>query len=91
MGFRYKRGLGVEYDLQGYIYFQTRRYNKLPEWEQENIKKLCCSAACENHAALFEFLTTDANGVYITQKYYIAPATLYRAVRKYYRAYAKML
>lgn len=72
------------YEEQGIIYFTCRNYQKQPAKTREKIENLCRQAAGEHAQALFEFLTSDANWVYITQKYYISPATFERARTRFY-------
>lgn len=43
--FRYKRGVKVDYDRQGYIYFVSRMYKNLPPEDQQAILNCACSAA----------------------------------------------
>lgn len=87
--FRYKRGIKVDYDQQGYIYFTSRLYRQLSPGDRKKIRELCRECGGEHEQALFEFVTTDATATAITMKYYISRATLYRAVRKYYTRFPK--
>lgn len=89
--FRFKKSVPVAYDLQGYIYFTSRRYDTLPETEQRRILKLCMEAGDEHYQALYEFVTSDAGATAVCQKHYLSRSTLERIVRKYYVLFAQML
>ena len=89
--FRFKRGVKVDYNRQGYIYFVSRRYRELPQKEQKTILNLCITHGGEHYQALFEFVTTDASATELSMKHYLARKTLYRAVRKYYEGFPDFL
>ena len=89
--FRFKRAVPVDYDLQGYIYFTSRRYKRLPKGKREKIDRLCRRCGGEFGDAIREFVTTDAGAALICQKYFISQSTLERMVRKYYVAFANEL
>ena len=86
MRFRYKRGIPMDYEEQGYIYFTSRRYRELPGQQQEKIRRLCREAGGDYAEALFEFVTTDSGAVEVCGKYFLSESTLERAVKKYYLA-----
>lgn len=89
--FRFKRGIPVDYDLQGYIFFYSRRYRRLPLKDRRRIEGLCMEAGGEHYQALLEFVTTDSGAVAVCTKHYISQSTLERAVRRYYLAFEKLL
>ena len=91
MRFRFKRGIPVDYEQQGYIYFTSRRFRDLPKKQQEKIRSLCREAGGEHAEALFEFVTTDSGAVEVCDRFYISESTLERVVRKYYLAFRKTL
>ena len=89
--FRFKRSIPVGYDLQGYIYFLSKRYDRLP-WEQQHlVAQLCVEAGGEHHQALFAFVTTDMGAVAVCGRYHLSQSTLERVVRKYYVNFAERL
>lgn len=87
--FRYKRGIPVDYDLQGYIYFISRRYKRLPLAKRKKIDVLCEKAGGEYWEALHEFVTTDRGAVEVCGKFFLSQSTLERIVRRYYVAFAE--
>lgn len=89
--FRYKRGVKVDYNRQGYIYFVSRQYKELTKEDQHKILNLCLLQGGEHYQALFDFVTTDTTATALTMKYFISRATLYRAVRKYYEGFPEKL
>lgn len=91
MRFRYKRGIPVDYEQQGYIYFTSRRFKQLPGKQQEKIRALCREAGGEHADALFEFVTSDSGAVEVCARFYISESTLERAVKKYYLAFQETL
>lgn len=92
MKFRYKRGIPVPYERQGYIYFKSLRYPELPAHEKKRIRLLCAKVGGNNGDALFEHVTTGEGVKALCTKHYIAsPTTLYRALKRYYRDFPKDL
>ena len=53
--FRFKSGVKVDYNRQGYIYFTSRLYKDLPEEDQRVILNLCLEHSGESYQALFEY------------------------------------
>ena len=51
--FRFKSGVKVDYNRQGYIYFTSRLYKDLPEEDQRVILNLCLEHGGESYQALF--------------------------------------
>ena len=82
--FKYKRGIGVGYDRQGYIYFLSRRYGELRPGDQKKIREMCVQHGGAHSGALFEFVTTDKSYTQISLTHYLSKDTLYRAVKRYY-------
>lgn len=89
--FRYKSGVDVDYDRQGYIYFVSRMYKSLSPEDQQKILNLCIQHGGEHYKALFDFVTTDTTATALCLKYYISRSTLYRAVRRYYEGFPEKL
>lgn len=87
--FRFKRGIDVGYVQQGYIYFFSRMYYKLPESEGRKILNLCMECGGEHYRALFEYVTSDSGAVAVCMKHYISQATLFRLVKRYYERFAE--
>ena len=86
--FRYKRGIDVPYEMQGYIHFCCRRFHTLSSARQNAIRVLCLKAGGEHADALFEFVTTQDTATAICQRHFIASRTsLYRAVKKFYESF----
>ena len=79
--FRYKRGVKVDYDRQGYIYFVSRMYKNLPPEDQQAILNLCLQCGGEHYQA----------ATALAMKHYLSKKTLYRAVRKYYENFPEKL
>lgn len=82
--YRYKRGIPVDYNTQGYIYFVSLMYCALSAPEQERIDALCETAGGQYRDALFAFVTTNAGYEECCRRHYISQAQLYRIVRRYY-------
>lgn len=89
--FRFKRGIPISYDAQGYIYFLSRRYRRLPLAKRRKIDELCGQAGGEYASALKEFVTTDRGAEEICGKYFISQSTLERLVKRYYLAFSETL
>lgn len=82
--FRYKSGIKVAYNRQGYIYFASLLYKDLPEETRAEMDKLINKSAGRFAPALKEFVTKDETAEFICQKHHITRSTLYRIVRRYY-------
>ena len=89
--FRFKSGVDVTYNRQGYIYFTSRLYKELAEEAQQKILNLCLECGGAYYQALFEFVTTDASATELEMKHHLSRMTLYRAVRKYYESFPAKL
>ena len=86
--FRFKRGIDVSYEKQGYIHFACRRFEDLSKDRQEAIRGLCREAGGEHEEALFEFVTTQDTATAICQRHFIASRTsLYRVVKRFYESW----
>ena len=73
--FRFKSGVKVDYNRQGYIYFTSRLYKDLPEEDQRVILNLCLEHGGESYQALFEFVTTDATATAVCMKHCLSKST----------------
>ena len=83
--FRMKKSVPVDYDGQGYIYFKSKLYKRLPPEQQQVIVNCCMEAAGgDYYQALFEFVTTGAGATKVCQQHHLSRSTLERIVRKYY-------
>lgn len=87
VGFRYKKGIRVGYNQQGWIYFHCLQYKRLPRREQEKIRKHCREVGGEYAAALLEFVTSEKGYSGICMKHDLSTATLYRLVKKFYEGF----
>lgn len=89
--FRFKRGIPLDYEIQGYIYFFSRRYRRLPSDKKKKIDELCSCSGGEYAAALKEFVTTNRRAEDICGKYYLSQSTLERIVKRYYIAFSETM
>ena len=87
--FRFKKGVPVAYDRQGFIYFVSKLYMELPEREQAGILRLCKEAGGEHYRALFEFVTGDVGAAGVCRRHFLSQSTLERMVRRYYILFDK--
>lgn len=86
--FRFKRGVPLTYEEQGYIYFTSLMYKRLPLATQRKIRSLCAAAGGEYKEALFAFVTTEMGATEVCTKYFLSQSTLERIVKKYYIAFS---
>lgn len=94
MAFRFKRGIDVSYDRQGYIYFTSRAYELLPAAKRARIDQLidACTEDPVGRDALRAFVTTDRTATSICMEHHFASTTsLYRLVKKYYESFPQTL
>lgn len=87
MGYRHKKSVRRSKEEQQYIYAVSRMYQRLHPTQKEEIRALCQEAGGEYCHALFLFVTTDRTATSICMECAVSPATLYRAVTKYYEAF----
>lgn len=86
--FRFKPGIHVSYEQQGYIYFMSLKYPEMEKEKQQKIRQLCVWAAGDNAPALLECVTTQEHMRSICDRHYIASlTTMYRALKKYYEGF----
>ena len=89
--FRYKRGVKVRYNRQGYIYFSSLLYRELPQEKRIIIDELCKKCGGDYEQALKRYVTTNASVTQITMENYISKSQLYRVVKKYYESFPEWL
>lgn len=89
--FRFKRGIDVGYDLQGYIYFYSRLAGELGMAAEQRVLNLCIRCGGEYHRALWEYVTSDRGAVAVCMRHYLSEATLFRLVKRYYEEFADEL
>ena len=89
--FRLKTSLPLSYERQGYIYFTSKNYKKLPEEKRQRIDELCRKAGGEYHKALLEYVTTDSSVTKICLLHHVDDNTLHRAVNRYYMNFPQVL
>lgn len=87
--FKSKTSIQVPYLWQGYIYFHSRLFKDLPQFERDRIRHVCKLAGGAKHRALFEYVTTDASPQQIAMKYYISEPTLFRMAVTYTEEFYK--
>lgn len=80
--FRFKRGVKVSYNLQGYIFFLSQRYKKASREERALIRQCC--AQTDYPDAVFDFVTGSKGATWVCGKHFISESTLERAVKIYY-------
>ena len=89
--FRYKKGIPIPYNEQGYIYFLCRNYKRLPSEMQGLIRDQAQAAAGEYSKALLEFITSDCGGTAICTRHHISESTLERVVKRFYISFSHTL
>ena len=91
--FRYKSGIPMSYNRQGYVYFASRLYKHWPQEVRNVIDGICRQAVKESNIrggqkhyvqALTEFVTTDIRAEQLECRYGINRDSFYRCVRAYY-------
>ena len=88
--YRYKRSIDLAYDEQGYIYFLSRRYDRLPTWKKERIDRHCREIAGGEEAyerALREFVIGGEGEVAVCMRHSLSDSTLRRLVQSYYETF----
>lgn len=84
MKFKYRKSMKLSYRQQGYIFFKCQRISNLPKEEQQAIKKACDKTGYGD--AVFEYITTDASSVYISQRYFLSEKWLAVKAAEVFRA-----
>jgi len=89
--FRYKQSIPVSRNAQGYIYFKSRLYNRLPVQDRQQIVDLCLDYGGEYYQALFQFVTTDSGADAICIQHNVSRSSLERVVSRYYVGFSDKL
>lgn len=89
--FRYKRGVKISYNKQGYVHFVSKRYAVLQGNKQKTILEMCIQHGGEHWRALFEYITTDVSAEEVTQRHGITKPILYAMMRKYYKNFPEWI
>ena len=90
--YRYKRSISLPYDEQGYIYFLSRRYGRLPVWKQEKIDTHCRDIAggvAAYEKGLKEFVLGGEGETAVCMRNHLSESTLRRLVQSYYETFPK--
>lgn len=89
--FKKKRGIKLNYNRQGLIYFTCMNIHKQPRDIQERIMALCDQIAGEDGRALFELLTNDRKSVLSVSMEYIVPEKkLYTYRKEFYEKWDRL-
>ena len=90
--FKKRRGIKLQYNEQGLIYFICLNYKAMPFSVQTRIHELCREVSGEYADALFTMLTDDTKNVHaVAMKYYISESQLYLYRQKFYHAFSTSL
>lgn len=87
--FRFKKAVPVSYNLQGFIYFYSKRFAELTPEEQKIIKAVCRKAGGEHYNAVLEAVTTERSTTAVCMRHNLSESTLERAVRRYYALFSE--
>ena len=85
--FKRLRSVNKSYEEQGLIYFTCINYKRQPARIREKIDRLCESAGGEYATALKEYMTTDADWIYICDRYHLSNSTLERIRRAFFESW----
>ena len=85
--FKFRRGIRLSYERQGYIYFLCRRFSTLPKAQRDEIRALCRSAGGQYERALWRCVTTGAGMQRICNEEHVSTATLYRCLKRFYEGF----
>jgi hypothetical protein len=82
--FKYKKGIPLPYDRQGYVYFVSKNYRFLPPKRRQRIDRLIEEIGRSYADALRAFVIRGETSSAIESEYYCSSSQLYRLVREYY-------
>lgn len=85
--FKFLGSVRKGYKEQGQIFFCCLNYKKQPRATREKIDRLCESIGGQYSAALKEFLTTDADMVWVCDKHFVSQGTMNRLRQRFYEAW----
>lgn len=86
--FKKKRGINIDYNKQGLIYFTCLDYKNQPERIQKKILNLCIDIAESDYKALYDVLTSsNKNILSISLEHYISEKKLYLLRKKFYESW----
>ena len=87
MKFKYRKSMKLTYRQQGYVFFRCQNIGKLTESEQREIRAACDKTNYGD--AVYEYITTDAESVYICNRYYLSHTLLARKTAQVFRDLAR--
>ena len=87
MKFKYRKSMKLTYRQQGYVFFRCQNIGKLTESEQREIRAACDKT--DYGDAVYEYITTDAESVYICNRYYLSHTLLARKTAQVFRDLAR--
>lgn len=70
MRFKYRKSMNLPKRRQEKIYCLCQSINHLPEEKRQKIRQACDNTGVGD--AVYEYITTDATSMYISQKFYIS-------------------
>ena len=82
--FKYKKGIPLPYNRQGYVYFVSKNYRQLPPQRRRMIDRLIEQIGGSFAEALRAYILGQANYTAIEAKYHCSASQLYRLVKEYY-------
>ena len=88
MAFRYRKGIRVSYQRQGFIYFTSKRIGELPKEQQEKILAHCKRIGGADYSeALLAFMTREIGLESVCRRFHVSESTLKRKVKRYYEEF----
>ena len=87
MKFKYRKSMKLPKHQQEKIYFMCQSINKLSAENQNRIISACNKSGYSD--AVYEYITTDAESVYICNRYYLSHTLLAQKTAQVFRDLAK--
>ena len=70
MRFKYRKSMNLPKRRQERIYCLCQSIDHLPSEERQRIRDICDATGYGD--AVYEYITTDASSLYVSQKYYVS-------------------
>lgn len=88
MRFKYRKSMRLPRRRQEQIYCICQAVKVLPEEERQRIRQACDNTGIGN--AVYEYITTDASSLYVSQRYYVSEKWLAVKMAEVFRELSKI-
>lgn len=86
--FKKRRGIKLSYDEQGLIHFVCVNVEKMPEYVQNKIVRMCDEIGKEHAEVLYKVMTDSKRNIRtLAREYFISESQLYLYRKRFYESW----